>query len=87
MKNATIYPELFLKDELEYRLYHELKYHINDASLDKKEIGFIFNSSKITFENGEIIIYKDNSIRIPIYLEKDFKNHPRAVFRNILNKL
>ena len=87
LNNSTIYPELFLKDELEYRLYHELKYHINDASPDKKEIGFVFKDLRITFENGEIVIYKDNSIRTPIYLETDFINHPSAVFRSILNKI
>lgn len=87
LNNATIYPELFLKDELEYRLYHELKYHIQEASPDKKEIGFVFKDSRITFENGEIIVYKDNSIRTPIYSETDFINHPRAVFRSILGKL
>ena len=64
-----------------------MKYHINDASLDKKEIGFVFKDSRITFENGEIVVYKDNSIRTPIYLETDFINHPSAVFRSILNKL
>ena len=76
-----------MKDELEYRLYHELKYHVHDASPDKKEIGFVFKNSRITFENGEIIVYKDNSIRTPIYSEKDFTNHPRAVFRSIFSKL
>ncbi|MCR5385506.1 MAG: restriction endonuclease-like protein [Treponema sp.] len=87
LDNSTIFPELFLKDELEYRLYHELKYHINDASLDKKEIGFVFKDSRITFENGEIVIYKDNSIRTPIYSERDFVKHPSEVFRSIINKI
>lgn len=87
LQNSSIYPELFLKNELEYRLYSELKYHMNNATPDEKEIGFSYKGARITFENGEICIYKDGKIKSPVFTEEEFMNHPRTVFNSILTKI
>ncbi len=82
LQNATIFPELFLKDEEEYRLYNEIKYRITNPEYVENPFGFKINNNHIFFDNKEIVIMTDSKIINRItFLE--FLKRPQAKFRQI----
>jgi len=84
LEHCSEMPELLLRSEEEYRLYSELKRAVNDISIndDDKEVGFKFNNVFVVFENGKILVYKNQGI-LAVYDVKDFTRSPNAVFRRI----
>lgn len=80
---------LLIRSEEEFRLYSELKRAFKDAEFndDSKDIGFgIDKSTRVSFESGRILVYKDQSI-IGNHNVEDFAHSPNAVFRKVLDEV
>lgn len=82
LQNSSIYPELFLKDEAEYRLYSEIKYRIQNPEYVENPFGIKINDKVLFFDNGEILISNDRTITNRI-LFSDFLKYPNKVFKDI----
>ena len=84
LEHSTEVPELWLRSEEEYRLNLELRRATNNAVINDESanLGFKFNNSLITFEDGKIRIYR-NRKAVAEYEINDFTRTPNAVFRRI----
>lgn len=84
LEHSTLFSELRLRSDEEFRLYMELKRAFNSTEIndEDKNIGFRFNDSLIIFEGGTICVYQDNMCRLK-YSAHDFNRRPNAVFRSI----
>lgn len=82
LQNSTVFPELFLKDEEEYRLYNEIKYRITKPEYVENPFGFKLNEKNLFFDNKEIMVIANSKIveRIPF---SEFLRYPHAKFRKI----
>lgn len=83
LQTSTIFPELFLKNEEEYRLFSEIKYRIQNPEYVENPFGLkVTNSKTLFFNNDEISIVQDNKIVNKISFS-DFLRHPQARFNEI----
>ena len=62
LQNSSVFPELFLKDEEEYRLYNEIKYRITKPEYVENPFGFKLNDNNLFFDNKEIMVTSDSKI-------------------------
>ena len=82
LQNSTVFPELFLKDEEEYRLYNEIKYRISNPEYVENPFGFRINDNTLFFDNKEIIIMEGSEI-VDRILFSEFLKYPHAIFKQI----
>ncbi len=84
LEHSSQVPELLLETEEEYRFYTELKRRTDSWIInDDPNNGFTVGDATVLFDNGEILLVKDQKI-----VEKcavgDFIKKPNAVFRKLL---
>ncbi|NCB24903.1 MAG: DUF2357 domain-containing protein [Bacteroidia bacterium] len=86
--HSTEVPELSIRSEAEYRLFSELQRLTNNTSINDEDnnLGFIFNESLISFENGKIHVYDDGRIKSEYSID-DFLRRPTSIFRRIRNDI
>ena len=82
LQNSSIFPELFLKDEEEYRLYSEIKYRIQNPEYVENPFGLKVNDKVLFFDNGEINISCDKTITNKISFN-EFLKYPNKIFKDI----
>lgn len=83
LQNATIFPELFLKDEKEFRIYNEIKYRINAPQYVENPFCYTINGKSLFFDNNEIKISEGPKILSTISFY-DFFKAPHSQFKHIL---
>lgn len=83
LQNATIFPELFLKDEKEFRIYNEIKYRINAPQYVENPFCYTINGKSLFFDNNEIKISEGPKI-LSIISFSDFFKAPHSQFKHIL---
>ena len=87
LEHSSEIPELWLRSEEEYRLYSELRRALRSIEInDSDDIGFKYNNSLIVFDQGEILLYHDNTI-CGKFDVSDFSRTPNAIFRQIQRQM
>jgi len=87
--NAEYLPEFCIKNKEEYRLYLELKRISNSVNikssskiLDNTSLeSFVFDSTHISFENGNLKVIKEGALRL--FPLSEFNAKPRTIIRQI----
>ena len=84
LEHCSEVPELKLRSEEEYRLYHELKRALNSTEINEegKDTGFRFHDALVIFEDGKINVYRNGTIVEQKSVDA-FSKSPSAVFRGI----
>ena len=84
LEHSSEAPELGIRSEVEYRLYHELKRALNSTEINEegKDTGFCFNDVMVVFEDGKINVYRNGTI-VEQRSVDSFSRSPSAVFRRI----
>lgn len=86
LTHSSYVPELLLKSEEEYRFYSELKRR-TDASVINEENsvgGFLFGESKVSFNDGRIILIQEDKI-VESCTITEFAKTPNASFRRLMS--
>lgn len=76
--------EIFIRSEIEFRLYNELKRITGDISINDDDVtkGFLINDKTIYINNGEILIGKESKI-VARYTVSEFEKRPGATVRRM----
>lgn len=86
LKHSAYAHELLLRSEEEYRFYTELRRRTEAKVINNEGAfsAFEFEGAKVIFNNGEIIVVKDDAI-VNRSTIKEFARKPNAVFRKLFN--
>lgn len=81
LEHSTEVPELFIKNEQQYRLYAEVKRRISSATINEEDTdqGFVVNGSRIAFADGEIQLYKKDGGVVPFLVSELIKRPTRLM--------
>ena len=86
LRHSAQVPELMIKTEEEYRFLTELKRRTDAAVINEEDSsgGFSVGTSKVAFEDGQIMLIKDGKIvgRVEV---SEFSRTPNAVFRRLFS--
>ena len=84
LEHSTVYPELHLRSEAEYRLYTELKRRVGDIKYQDDGVsGFEFDGKKIIFSDGLIQVMEGKERKTYVEIS-EFERRPNAVFRRMM---
>ena len=86
LQNSSIFPELFLKDEEEFRIYNEIKYRISNPQYVENPFCFSMNGKSLFFDNNEIKVTEGQRIIDKISFN-EFLKAPHSQFKQILEML
>ena len=86
LQHSEIVPELMFKSEEEYRFYRELKRASKDIDIDedKAEYSFKHGDACYSFQNGEILVIR-NDLIVQKCSVAEFAKRPANTFRLLLS--
>ena len=84
LENSSIYSELLLKNEADYRFFTELKRRTNEAIIegDEESTAFEFGEARVLFDKSNIYLYQDGK-PVEMCTVQEFSKHPNATFRRL----
>lgn len=82
LKHSEYVKELLFRSEEEYRLYSELKRHINNPDIEGEDEVIAFNTDtcRFVFADGDIVVLRDGNIVKKVSLN-EFAKKPAQAFR------
>lgn len=82
LKHSEYVKELLFRSEEEYRLYSELKRHINNPDIEGEDEVIAFNTDtcRFVFADGDIVVLRDENIVEKVSLN-EFAKKPAQTFR------
>lgn len=84
LSNSSVYSELLLKNEADYRLYYELKRRTNDFSVSGEEAATVLEKDnvKVMIDSSDIyLISKEGKSRL--FSVQTFNRKPNAMFKRL----